>query len=136
MTRLASTLAIAVLIAAPSVVKAADAGGDAAQGKQTFAVCAACHQVGPDAKPLIGPPLNGVVGHKAGNYPGFEYSAGLKNSNITWTKQNLDKWLAGPQQMIPGTKMIFPGLPDAQSRENVIAYLATLGPDGKPTGGK
>ncbi|MDQ2801722.1 MAG: c-type cytochrome, partial [Pseudomonadota bacterium] len=96
----------------------------------------ACHQVGPGAKTVVGPELNGVVGRKAGSAPGFDYSPGLKNSGITWTKPELEKWLAGPQQMISGTKMIFPGLPDAQSRDNVIAYLATLGPDGQTTGAK
>ena len=33
--------------------------------------------------------------------------------------------------MVPGTKMIFPGLPNEQDRQNVIAYLETFGPDGQ-----
>ena len=28
--------------------------------------------------------------------------------------------------------MAFPGLPSEKDRDNVIAYLATFGPDGKP----
>ena len=41
------------------------AAGDAEKGKQVFKKCGMCHQIGPDAKSLVGPPLTGVVGRKA-----------------------------------------------------------------------
>ena len=47
---------------------------DAAAGEKDFLVCRACHQIGPGAKIAVGPVLNGVVGRKAGTYPGYEYS--------------------------------------------------------------
>ena len=42
----------------------AQAAGDAAKGKADFtsALCATCHQIGPGAKNLVGPELNGIVG--------------------------------------------------------------------------
>ena len=104
---------------------------DAVAGEKDFVVCRACHQIGPGAKIAIGPVLNGVVGRKAGTYPDFEYSDANKNSGITWTPEELDKYLTSPQTVVPHTKMIFPGLPDPQKRKDVIAFLEQSGPDGQ-----
>ena len=56
--------------------------------------------------------LNGIVGRKAGTYPGYEYSPANKDSGIVWTPEELDKYLTSPQAVVPHTKMIFPGLKD------------------------
>jgi cytochrome c len=37
------------------------AEGNAEKGKAVFAKCGICHQVGPGAKTLVGPELNGIV---------------------------------------------------------------------------
>ena len=100
------------------------------QEQKDFVVCRACHQIGPGAKIAIGPVLNGVVGRKAGTYPGFEYSPANKDSGIVWTPEELDKYLANPQAVVPHTKMIFPGLKDEKKRQDVIAYLEQFNPDG------
>ena len=63
---------------------AASADGDPAAGETTFKVCKACHQIGETAKNFVGPVLNGVVGRKAGTYPGYNYSDANKNSGLTW----------------------------------------------------
>ena len=48
---------------------------DAAAGEQVFRrLCVPCHDVGPEAKVKLGPPLNGIDGRKAGTYDGFNYS--------------------------------------------------------------
>lgn len=104
---------------------------DAAQGEKTFLICRACHQIGPGAKNAVGPVLNGIVGRKAGTYPDFAYSDANKNSGIVWTADQLDKYLTNPQQVVPHTKMIFPGLKDDQKRKDVIAFLSQFGPDGQ-----
>lgn len=72
-----------------------------------------------------GPNLAGVVGRKAGAAPGFGYTAALKGSGVTWTPANLDRWLTGPQKLVPGTAMTTI-VPDAAERRELIAYLATL----------
>jgi cytochrome c len=126
MTRIA--LLTAALLA---TVSARAMAQDAAAGEKDFIICRACHEIGPGAKVLVGPPLNGVVGRKAGTYPGFEYSDANKNSGITWTKEELTKYLANPQAVVPGTKMIFPGLHDPQQVQDVIAYLSQFGPNGE-----
>ncbi len=104
---------------------------DAAAGEKDFVVCRACHQIGPGAKNAVGPVLNGVVGRKAGTYPGYTYSDANRDSGIVWTPEELDKYLASPQTVVPHTKMIFPGLKDEQKRKDVIAYLEQFGPDGQ-----
>ena len=103
---------------------------DAAAGEKDFLVCRACHQIGPGAKIAVGPVLNGVVGRKAGTYPGYSYSTANKDSGIVWTPEELDKYLTAPQAVVPHTKMIFPGLKDDQKRKDVIAYLEQFNDDG------
>lgn len=108
--------------AAPaSSAAVADAGGKPA----AFAQCAACHSVEP-GKHGIGPSLAGVYGTKAGDIPGYVFSDKLKASGLTWDDATLDKWLAGPMKMVPGTKMSFAGMPDAAKRKELIEYMKTL----------
>ena len=121
-----SLLASALLVAAAAPAWAQDA----AAGEKDFLVCRACHQIGPGAKIAVGPVLNGVVGRKAGTYPGFQYSDANKNSGIVWTSDQLDKYLTNPQAVVPHTKMIYPGLKDDQKRKDLIAYLGQFNDDG------
>jgi cytochrome c len=103
---------------------------DAAAGEKDFTVCRACHQIGPGAKIAVGPVLNGIIGRKAGSYPGYAYSPANKDSGIVWTAEELDKYLTNPQAVVPKTKMIFPGLKDGQKRKDVIAFLGQFKEDG------
>lgn len=109
----------------------AQAAGNAAAGQQTFAICRACHQIGPGAKNAIGPELNGVVGRKAGSVKGYSYSTAMKNSGITWNKATLEVFLKNPTTKVPGTKMPSPGLSSKQDIDNVIAFLAQYDAAGK-----
>lgn len=105
----------------------AQAAGDAKAGEQVFKQCALCH-TNEAGKNKIGPSLFGVVGRKPGTLSNFSYSDAMKNfgKDHTWTPQELDTYLTDPRKIVPGTKMIFPGLKNEKDRENVIAYLATL----------
>lgn len=106
------------------------AQGDTTKGKAAFAKCGICHQVGPGAKTLVGPELNGIVGRKAASVADYAslYSPGMKklgDSGFVWTEENIDKWIADPKAMIPDSPMAlaFPGIPDADERADIIAYL-------------
>ena len=104
---------------------------DAALGEKVFLKCRACHQIGEGAKNAVGPVLNGVVGRKAGTYPDYSYSDANKSSGLTWDEATLKEYLKNPRAKVPGTKMIFPGLPKDEDIANVIAYLKQFGADGK-----
>lgn len=99
--------------------------GDAAAGKRMFIKCLACH-VAVQGQNKVGPSLYGIVGRPAGSIAGFAYSAANKNSGITWTEEVMFAYLKNPQAYIPGTKMVFPGLPSGQDRADVIAYLKSV----------
>ncbi|MBW8728630.1 MAG: cytochrome c family protein [Inquilinus limosus] len=115
-------LAAIAALALPMTAHAQDAAGDPAKGKQIFTRCQACHSVEAGTNKL-GPSLHGVVGRASGTLEGFNYSDAMKNAHLTWDEATLDKYLAGPKALVPGTKMVFPGLPKEEDRLNVIAYL-------------
>ena len=124
--RYSTAAAVALVVSAGPA-----AAQDAAAGEKVFAKCKVCHQIGENAKNLVGPVLNGVVGRPAGTYPGYNYSEANKNSGLTWDEATLKIYLKNPKAKIPGTKMVFPGLQSDEDIDNVIAYLKQFGPDGK-----
>lgn len=99
------------------------ASADAAAGEKVYAKCRACHKL--DGNDATGPHLNGVVDRAVASSAGFGYSDALKNKGGNWTPEALDHFLLNPKADAPGTKMSFAGLPKAQDRANLIAYLAS-----------
>ena len=108
------------------MVSGAYAAGDASAGAALFNRCSICHSNAKGGPNKLGPNLFGVVGRKAGTYPGFSYSAALKGSRITWTPDKLMTWVAGPQKLVPGTMMMIAPISDSKQRADIVAYLATL----------
>jgi cytochrome c len=104
---------------------------DAAAGEKDFAICKACHQIGETAKNAVGPVLNGVIGRKAGTYPGYNYSDANKNSGLTWDEATFREYIRDPKAKVPGTKMSFAGIKDEQKINDLLAFLKQFGPDGK-----
>jgi cytochrome c len=122
---------VATLALIAPVASALAADGDPAAGEATFKQkCAVCHKIGEGAKNFVGPELNGIVGRKAGAAEGYAYSDGVKNAGWTWDSEKLHTWLTDPKATVPGTKMIFAGLPKESDRDNVVAYLAQFKADG------
>ena len=96
------------------------AAGDSEHGKAIYqARCTACHSIEYNG---AGPAHKGVFGRKAGSAPGFGYSKALKDSGVVWNEETLSKWLANPEEFIPGQRM-FVQTPDAAERADLIAYL-------------
>jgi cytochrome c len=104
---------------------AANAAGDADAGKKVFSKCAVCHTA-VAGKNGLGPSLFGVVGRPSASVAGYNYSDAMKAANKTWDEAALNAYLTDPKAAIPGNKMAFAGIPSADDRANVIAYLATL----------
>ena len=114
---------IAVLILATT--GQGGAAGDPEAGAQVFRTCAACHTLEPGVH-RTGPSLAGVFGRKAGTAEGFHrYSDALRSADLVWREDTLNGFLADPQAFLPGNRMTFSGIADAQARADVIAYLQT-----------
>ncbi len=130
-----------IAIAAAIVILASHAGtalaaGNAEKGEKVFKKCRACHKIGEGAKNSIGPVLTGVVGRKAGTYPGYSYGKSMRKARETgfeWSEENLDGWLKSPKKLLrkildtrkAKAKMKFK-LKKQDDRDNVIAYLKTF----------
>lgn len=97
-------------------------------GKAQAQKCAACHTFDKGGQNRIGPNLYQVIGSPiAEDRGGYQFSAALSaHKDEKWTVDNLNKWLSNPQSFAKGTKMTFAGLPKAQDRANVVAYLNSL----------
>lgn len=112
------------LIFAATAAQSGAAGNAAAGGRVFEEECAECHTV--TGKNKKGPSLRGVIGRKAGTQPGFaDYSDPVKNSNLVWTAEELDKYLTRPKQFSPSIKMKYDGLDDAKARADLIEYLTS-----------
>ena len=107
---------------------------DATKGKSTFNQCKACHALD---HALVGPPLGGVVGRKAGSVAGYSYSELMKaagEAGLTWDEASLVDYLKGPTDYLKkyvtekgksatgSSKMAFQ-LSSEDQRKNVVAYL-------------
>lgn len=122
----------------------AEAIGDAVAGADSFRKhCAACHQIGPEAKNRIGPRLTGIYGRRAASLEDFSgYSKAITrmgNDGLIWTLDTLDAYIENPKALVSGTRMNFGGIKDATARADVLAYLREFSdkprdiPEAEPT---
>ena len=119
----AAALLLGLGAAAPAAAQ------DAAAGQRVFNQCRACHTVDQGGRNGVGPNLHGVVGRRAASIEGFRYSANMRQlaeGGLTWTTDNLQRYLANPKDLVPQGSMAFAGLRNEQQRNDVIAYLQTL----------
>ena len=94
--------------------------GDASRGAALYQQrCGACHSLDADR---VGPRHRGVFGRRAASVEGYQYSDALRRLNVTWDAESLDRWLADPTSVAPGTAMGV-STPEAQDRADIIAYL-------------
>lgn len=123
MRRLRTWCVSVALMCLPLSIDAADAE----RGKALYATrCSACHSIEENGP---GPRHQGVVGCVAGTQPGFGYSPALSASRIVWDEATLDRWLANPDQLVPGNQMAVRLAPDPLDRADLIAFLrAAPGP--------
>lgn len=123
----AGLLAILLLgLGSPALLLAQ--GGDVEDGRELFAKCKGCHQVGPDAEHRIGPHLNNLFGRRAASHESYRYSDSLSRlgaSGLEWHADTLDTYLENPRALASGTRMSFRGIEDPEDRADLIAYLRT-----------
>ena len=87
-----------------------------------FMKCAACHNLTRKVHG-IGPSLKGAYGKPAARLEKYRYSNALRESGLVWDAATLDRFLADPDEVVPGTKMPFRGLKDPADRAQVIALM-------------
>lgn len=110
-----------LMVAATAAPAAAE--GDPDKGKKVFNQCRACHSLEP-GQHRVGPSLAGMWGREAGTAEGFtRYSDPMKEADVVWDAQTLDAYLADVRGYIPGNRMTYPGVRNADQRADLIAYL-------------
>ena len=97
-------------------------GADLRKGEGLYGRCLACHALEYDR---VGPRHCGLLGRRAGSVEGFEYSDAMKRSGIVWNARMLDKFLADPTGVVPGTTMTYAGIDDPRERADLVAYLSS-----------
>ncbi|MDR6235492.1 c-type cytochrome [Pseudomonas oryzihabitans] len=102
------------------------AWADADNGRNLFLRrCHNCHSVGPNAQSGFGPQLNDLFGRQAGSLPGYSYSEAMRSAGFAWDRKALEAFLRDPEQQVPGTKMRFWGIGDAEDLRDIADYLQT-----------
>ncbi len=119
----APTLTDAQKKALVAQLPAAYQAADLSNGEAKFALCRSCHTTAQGGDDMTGPNLWGIYGRKAGSKASFTYSDDLKNAGWIWDADRIDKWITNPRAVLPGTKMTFIGMPDANDRRDVVAFL-------------
>lgn len=87
--------------------------------------CQMCHST-EEGKNGLGPSLAGIVGREAGTVPGFAYSPANRDSDVTWTEETLEPYLENPRTYMPGNRMSYAGLKNAEQRAELIEWLKTI----------
>jgi len=98
---------------------------DPVKGKKVFKKCVACHSL-QEGKNKIGPSLYNLLGRKAGSVEGYKYSKAMKNSDVVWDEESLDKFLTKPRKFIKKTKMSFLGIKKKSLRDDLISFFKQL----------
>ena len=120
-------LGFASCVLALAAAQAAQAAADPGRGRSVFATqCSTCHTSDKGGGVVLGPPLYGVVGRKAGSVPGFSYSNTMRNAGFTWNAERLHAYLPAPRDYLPGVRMTYPGLKNAAQLDDLVAYLESL----------
>lgn len=86
--------------------------------------CRTCHLVR-EGDNRLGPNLHKVVGRKAGSLPDYAFSSAMKEAGFVWDEEKLDRFIANPDEVVPGNNMKpYGGLPSSEERKKIIAFLA------------
>jgi len=89
--------------------------------------CRTCHTLR-EGDNRLGPNLHKIIGRKVGSLPSYGYSSAMKNADMVWDKATLDRFIANPDQVIPGHNMKpYSGMTSAEDRAKIIAYLESNG---------
>ena len=111
----------------PSAQVVADIRPPEATFDPVFEPCAHCHQIGRGARSATGPILQGLANRKAGTLPSYPFSPAMQASGLTWDAATLDRFIAAPQAVVPGTRMIYAGMDDVERRKALVEFILKAG---------
>ncbi len=116
---------MACMLGSPSALPQASQGADAGSGQQAFNnACRTCHMVR-EGDNRLGPNLHRIVGRKAGALPDYAFSGAMKEAGFVWDEEKLDRFIANPDEVVPGNGMKpYGGLASSEERKKIIAFLA------------
>ena len=116
---------MACMLGSPSALPQASQGADAGSGQQAFNnACRTCHMVR-EGDNRLGPNLYRIVGRKAGSLPDYAFSGAMKQAGFVWDEEKLDRFIANPDEVVPGNSMKpYGGLASGDDRKKIIAFLA------------
>jgi len=116
---------MAWMLSSPSALAQASQDKEADSGQQAFNnACRTCHMV-KEGDNRLGPNLHRIVGRKAGSLPNYAFSSAMKEADLVWDEEKLDRFIANPDQVVPGNNMKpFGGLSSSDDRKKIIAFLA------------
>ena len=114
--------AIACLLSSSALPQAA---AEPTSEQQAFNnACRTCH-VTREGDNRLGPNLHKVMGRKAGSLPNYGYSSAMKEADFAWDEAKLDRFIASPDEVVPGNKMKpYGGLTNKEDRAKIVAFLA------------
>jgi cytochrome c len=124
LTRVLTAMVCGLIASTASAGKTAAVVGDPTAGEGVYARCLGCHAL---AYNRTGPMHCGLFGRRAGSVAGFSYSRAMQHSNLLWNRKTLDRFLANPLKVVPGTAMGYAGIADKKERTDLIAYLEQAG---------
>ena len=123
-TLAAIVLAVAGATASEGFLQERLASASPERGRKIFRVCSACHVIDAGAAHTTGPNLWGVVGRPVATADGYDrYTPAMASFGGIWSAQRLDHYLRQPMIEVEGTSMVFPGIPNAGDRADLIAWL-------------
>ena len=114
---------MAYLLPLPSALPQASQGPEG--GQQAFNnACRTCHMVR-EGDNRLGPNLHKIIGRKAGTLPDYGFSSAMKEAGFVWDEEKLDRFMANPDEVIPGNSMKpYGGLSSSDERKKIIGFLA------------
>jgi cytochrome c len=124
-----ASLAVTIVLCTPTLAQETVGKGTAGEdGQLVFNnACRTCHTL-KEGDNRLGPNLHKIIGRKAGSLPDYGYSSSMKNAGLVWDKNNLDRFIANPDQVVSGhTMRPYGGVASAEDRAKIIAYLEASG---------
>ena len=88
--------------------------------------CRTCHAMR-EGDNRLGPHLYRIVGRKAGSLPDYGYSSALKSADFVWDEEKLERFIANPDELVPGNSMKpYGGLASADDRARIVSFLRSV----------